>query len=37
MNTQTPKQDIKPKDIEKAASIFEKIAAALRALLRIFR
>ena len=37
MNTQTPKQDIKPKDIEKAAGLLEKLAAALRALLRIFR
>lgn len=34
---QTPKQDIKPKDIEKAASFLEKIAAALRSLLSIFR
>ncbi len=31
------KQDIKPKDIEKAASFLEKIASALRTLLKIFR
>lgn len=37
MITPTPKQDIKPKDIEKAAGIFEKIASALRYLLKLFR
>lgn len=39
MITPAPKQteNIKPKDIEKAATFLEKIAKALRSLLSIFR
>ncbi len=37
MVVQNPKQDLEPKDIEKAASILEKLTAVLRKILLFWK